>query len=192
MTDFVWAPPQPVQAAPAGPSRWRQDLTRFAAVVVGSVLLGAPAGLLWAAVAPHPMAHFVPGGAVITDGESTKAVVGGDGSYLLVMLAFGLLCGVLAWLFARRSGPWTVAALVVGGVLAALIAAAVGLRPGAAETIQALRSGAPGHPDIELYLGRMGEDGALHLRAPWAAVAWPVGALVAFLVGALRRPEELD
>ena len=47
-----FAPPPPL-AAPARPARRREDLLRFIAVVVGCVLLGAPAGLLWSAVAPH-------------------------------------------------------------------------------------------------------------------------------------------
>jgi hypothetical protein len=192
MSGFEWGAPQTLPSAPRR-SRRREDCATFGAVVVAAVLLGAPAGLLWAAVSPRPTAEFVRvEGPSIKNVESTKAMVGADGSYLLVMLVMGLLCGALAWFLARRSGPWTVAALVVGGVLAALVAAAVGLRPGAAETLQALRTGQPGSPDIALYLGRLGEGGDLHLRAPWAAVAWPVGALVAFLVGALQRPEELD
>jgi hypothetical protein len=100
---------------------------------------------------------------------------------------------VLGWLLARRSGPWTVAALAVGGLLAALVAARVGVVPGSHDAVEALRQGRVGHAPVDLYLGRLGPKSDLpHLRATWAALAWPVGALCAFLVGALARPEELD
>jgi hypothetical protein len=190
MTD-VWAAPASVVPAPR-PSRWREDATAFVGIVVASVLLGAPAGLLWAAVAPRVRVTFTADGPTVDNIESTKAFVGADGSYLLVMVGLGVLCGVLAWVFARRSGPWTVLALVLGGVLAALIAASVGLQPHSKEALAALRSKDTTQGSVELFLGRRGKDDDLSLRAPWAAVGWPVGALVAFLVPAFQRPEELD
>jgi hypothetical protein len=193
MSADFWAPP-PVHAQlprEPVPSRWREDLMTAAGIVVASVLLGAPAGLLWSLVAPRLTVGVNDGGVSVSNLESTKAFVGADGSYLVVMLVLGLVCGTLAWRFARRSGPWTVLALTVGGVLAALIAASVGLRPGAHHAIEALRQGSSFRGSVDLYLGKRTGD-SLSLRAPWAAVAWPVGALGAFLVGGLRRPEELD
>lgn len=187
----VWTPPPPV-AAEAGASRWREDVTAFGGIVVASVLLGAPAGLLWAAVAPRLTVTVTDDGQQVTNLESTKAFIGADGTYLVVMLVMGLLCGALAWRFARRSGPWTVLALVSGGVLAALIAAAVGLRPGAQEAIAALQQGSSFRGDVDLFLGVRDGGGEVALRATWAAVGWPVGALVSFLIGAFQRPEELD
>lgn len=171
--------------------RARRDAATVVAVVVASVLLGSPFGLIWAAVAPHLTVTVTDQGPQAPDLESTKAFIGADGSYAVVMAVAGVLCGLLAWRFARRSGPWTVLALVAGGVLAALIAASVGLRPGSQHAIEALREGSPIRGQVQLFLGRRsGSD--LSLRAPWAAVAWPVAALVAFLVPALRRPDELD
>jgi hypothetical protein len=177
--------------SPTALPTWREDVVPAVGVVVGSVLLGAPAGLLWSAVAPRLRISFGASGPSAADLESTKAFIGADGSYLLVMLAAGVVCGTLAWLFARRSGPWTVIGLTVGGLLAALVAARVGLVPGSHDAVVALRQGKVGHPPIDLYLGRLKGD-TPHLRAGWAAVGWPVGALGAFLVGALRRPEDLD
>ena len=171
--------------------RWHEDVPRALVVLVGSVLLGAPAGLLWAQVAPRLTVTFGPDGPMAQDLESTKAFVGADGSYVVVMLAAGLVCGAFGWLLARRSGPWTVAALTVGGVLAALVAARVGVVPGSHEAIEALRNGKQGHAPVDLYLGKLKGD-LPHLRSMWAAVAWPVAALATFLVGALLRPEDLD
>jgi hypothetical protein len=83
-------------------------------------------------------------------------------------------------------------ALAVGGVLAALIAGSVGLRPGSHESIQALQAQNRTSGAIELYLGKRDKHNGLSLRAPWAALAWPAGAVSVFLVGALRRPEDVD
>jgi hypothetical protein len=172
-------------------SAQRDDPLPPVVVAVGSVLLGAPAGLIWSAVAPRVRITFNASGPQAPDLESSKAFIGADGSYLVVMLVAGLLCGALAWWLARRSGPWTVVALAAGGVLGAVVAAHVGVLPGQHDSIQALRHGRAGHPPVDLYLGKLqGEH--THLRAVWAAVAWPVGALAAFLTGALLRPEELD
>jgi hypothetical protein len=189
----VWATPgsqdtagwQPV-LPPRGPSRLKEDVTRFAVIVAGLVLLGAPVGLLWSALAPHYTVVFVHGHETDPYLESTKAFIGADGTYFAVTAAVGLLCGVAAWFLARRSGPWTVAALALGGVLAALVAAHVGLLPGRQDAIDAYRAqkGA-----VDLFLGD--RDGT-NLRAPWTAVGWPVMALVGFLLPAFVRPEELD
>jgi MFS family permease len=191
----VWAPPRTTQTAgwetavPArGPSRLKQDVVRFVAVVAGMVLLGAPVGLLWSAVAPHYTVVFQGGEATYPFIESSKAFIGVEGSFVAVTLVVGALCGALAWRFGRGSGPWTVVALAVGGVLAALVASHVGLLPGRQEAFDAL---ARKQGSVQLFLGaRAGND--THLRAPWAVVVWPVAALVAFLVPAFVRPEELD
>jgi len=71
------------------------------------------------------------------------------------------------------------------------VAARVGVLPGSTEAVEALQQGRAGHPPVDLYLGRL-EGDTPHLRATWGALAWPVGALAAFVVGALRRPEDLD
>lgn len=167
-------------------------MPRALAVLVGCVLLGAPAGLLWSAIAPRVTVRLTDKGPVADNLESTKAFIGADGSYLLIGLALGLVCGTLAWLFARRSGPWTVVALAVGGALAALVAGRVGLMPGSQEVLEALKPGSLRRGTIDLFLGARGEGQQLHVRAPWSAVGWPVGALVAFLGWGLARPDELD
>lgn len=166
-------------------------MPRALVVVAATVLVGAPAGLLWSAVAPRLRVTFGAGGPTAPDLESTKAFIGADGTYLLVMLVAGALCGAVAWVLSRRGGPWTVLALAVGGTLAALVAARVGVVPGAKGAVQALREGHAGHPPVDLYLGRLSGD-TPHLRAPWAAVAWPVAAVLAFVTPALWRPESLD
>ena len=187
-----WQEYAPQPGSRTAPARWRKDVPRALAVVVTSVLLGAPAGLLWSAVAPRLRVTVTDQGIDAPDLEGSKAFIGADGSYLLVMLGVGVLCGVLAWLFARKAGPWTVLGLAVGGYLAALVAARVGLQPESQRAIQALSPGSSFRGTVDFYLGARSHGGDLHLRAPMAAVGWPVGALLAFLVPAGYRPHELD
>lgn len=178
---------------PAVETRWREDLTAFGCITVASVLLGAPAGLLWSALSPRYTVEVTDAQLNTPNLQSTKAFIGADGSYLVVMLVVGLLCGVLAWLFARRSGPFTVLGLVVGGVLAALIAQRIGLQPGSDSALAALKEGSSFRGEVDLFLGvRDQKSGDTSLRSAWAAVGWPVGALLSFLLFAFRRPEELD
>jgi hypothetical protein len=188
----MWAAPPELPSEAAGPARWKTDLPLSVGVVVGCVLLGAPAGLLWSAVAPRITVEFSRTGPQVPDLQSSKAFIGADGSFLVIALLVGALCGALAWWFARRGGPWTVGGLVVGGLLAGVVATRVGLMPGTDEVLAALRdSSRRTSGSVELFLGRRMDDG-LHVRAPWTIVGWPVGALIAFLVGAFRRPEDLD
>lgn len=168
------------------------DAQAALALMAGSVLLGAPAGLLWSVVAPRVHIIVSAQGLDAGDLESDKAFIGADGTYFLLMLGMGLLCGLVAWWVFRRSGPVTVLALVVGGGVAALVAASVGLMPGADRAVAAVAEGSSFRGHIDLYLGRLHPDKSLSLRAGSAFLAWPAGACLAFLAAALRRPQELD
>ena len=197
MTSFdAWAPPSAEggtagwQAPPpqASPGRLREDVRRALLVVAVTLLAGAPVGLLWSAVAPHYTVVFDKGEATYPGIESSKAFIGADGSFVLAMVAAGLLTGLAAWFLARRSGPWTVVALAVGGALAALVAMRVGLLPGRHESFEAI---ARKRGTVELFLG-VREGDSTHLRAQWAFLFWPATALLVFLVGAIARPEQVD
>ena len=163
-------------------SRRRHDAT-VAAIVVGVLLLlGAPVGLLWSAVSPRLTVVLAAGKDPAAQNLEGKAFIGADGSFVVICLLAGALTGVLAWLLARRSGPWTVVALVVGGVLAAKVAAVVGVRPGRAD-VMAMIHDPKATGTVHLFL---------KLRSPLTVLVWPVAALVAFLIPAYLRPEELD
>lgn len=173
--------------------RWPADALQALGVVVGMVLLGAPIGLLWSAIAPRLQFEVSDRGVEVLGPETSESFIGADGTYVLVIFGAGLVCGFLAWWLARRSGPWAVLALAVGGVLAALVAARVGLLPGKEEALAALQPGTQERGTFELFLGSRAEGtDDLHLRSAWAAVAWPVGALVAFLGCALAQADDLE
>lgn len=172
-------------------ARLLEDLQGFVLVAVGSVLLGAPAGLLWSAIAPRLDVRVSARGIEAGEVESSEAFIGADGSYFLVMLGMGVLCGLLAFWLCRRAGAAAVLGLAVGGSMAALIAMSVGLLPGADAAVDAVTEGSSFRGDIELYLGRL-KDNELLFRSTWAFVAWPAGACIGFLARASWRPDELD
>lgn len=151
-------------------------------VVLGCVLLAGPAGLVWAAVSPRLRVRLDDGGSTVTG--IGKDLVGADLSFLAVVFIAGVLSGALAWWLGRHSGPFTVVALLLGGLAASWLAARVGLLPAPTKAhVQALLRDPNSRGSIDYYLA---------MKSPGALVGWPVGALLAFVVAALRRPEELD
>ena len=164
---------------PAPPSRWRRDaLTGFFVAAV-SVLLGAPAGLLWSTLAPHARVDISREGASFADGVS-EVFVAADGWFLGVAVVVGIASGVLAWLFARAAGPVTVVALAVGGLLAALVAAEVGQRLGQDVLLQAAAGGVSGR-----YVANVA------VQAEQVLLGWPIAALATFLALVISRVDEI-
>lgn len=154
----------------------------MAATVLGCLFLAAPTGLVWAAVAPRLRIRLEQDGPVVLG--IGRQIIGADVSFLAVTFVAGLVTGLLAWVFCRRSGPWTVLALLFGGLLAAYFVIKVGVLP---EPTKAHVRTLIRDPDARGTI-----DSFVVLKSHYAVVAWPVGALLAFVAGALRRPEELD
>jgi hypothetical protein len=94
-------------------------------VAVALTLTGVPAGFLWNAVAPHAQGEVVEDGVDLVD-PVTKAFIGADVVFMIIMAAIGLVAGVLAWRLGRRNGPAISIGLVLGGLAAAFIAWKVG------------------------------------------------------------------
>jgi hypothetical protein len=159
---------------------WRVDLVTAAYVLGVTVLLGAPAGILWSALAPHAQIAITASGATFPNG-ATEVFVAGDGWFLGICAAAGILTGFLAWLGARRSGPYVVVALAVGGLLAAYIGAKVGRRIGQDELRAAAAAGTPG-----TYVANVA------LQAKQAILVWPIAALATFVTLVASRADEID
>ena len=159
---------------------WRSDVVTGAFVAGVSVLLGAPAGLLWSALAPHAHIAISASGATFADG-ATEVFVAGDGWFLGVALVLGLLSGFVTWLVARGSGPYAVIGLAVGGALAAYVAAKVGRRIGQDELRAAAAAGVPG-----TYVANVA------VQAMQVVLVWPIAALASFLSLVAARPDALD
>lgn len=177
------APPAaPAHGAPREPDGpgLREDAAAAGVTAAALVLLGAPLGLLWAALAPRVQVVLGgTGGPGLVDPE-TSAFVVADLGFGLLALGAGLVCGLVALLVPalRAYGPGTVVGLLVGGLLAAFVASRTGQEVGLEEFRAAVRD-----PQ-----GAGTVDATVRLRAVEALVLWPVGALVAYAVGtALRR-----
>ena len=159
---------------------WRVDLVTAGYVAGLTVLLGAPVGLLWSALAPHARIAISASGATFADG-ATEVFVAGDGWFLGICAVAGLLTGLLTWLAARRAGPYAVVALALGGLLAAYVGAKVGRRVGQDELRAAAAAGRPG-----TYVANVA------LQATQAVLVWPIAALATFVTLVVSRPDESD
>lgn len=189
---MTWSPPdlrRPPGSAvlpaagtpPAGRPRLLGDAFAGLATAAFTVLIGAPLGLLWSAVAPHSHALVEAGGAAFVADAETEVFIAADGWFLGLTLLVGVLTGVVAWLVARRSGPFVVVGLLVGGLLASYVASKVGVRIGQDALKAAIRSARPG-----TYTSNIA------LQTKIALVAWPLGALAAFGTLVASRVDEID
>lgn len=149
----------------------------FAAVLTAAitVLVGAPVGLLWAALAPRPAAVVVGEEAQLAMPGSNDFIAG-DGFFLLAVTLAGVVGGLLAWRLAREHGPAVVAGLAVGGVAAAYVAMVVGEQVTLEEVRQAVQNGQQGLLEVNL-----------RLLAKESLVGWPVGALLGYVGASLLR-----
>lgn len=167
-------PPPPV--APGHPPGGGPDGTRrgvlaalvaFVAVVAGTALLGAAAGLLWSAVAPRALVVVLGPGTPYAVNPETSAFIAADGWFTLLTVVGGIISGLLGYALAvRRYGALAMAGVLVGAAVAALIAKWIGQQAGAAAYSHSLAVGRPGVMLREpLMLGGLG-----------ALAFWPLAA----------------
>jgi hypothetical protein len=97
------------------------------AALAGSALLGAVAGLIWAAVAPRAvMQEVLRGEAQLVNAESSAYIVA-DAWFCAITVVGGLITGIFGYRFLIRRAGWIAAAgLVLGAVAAALLALWIG------------------------------------------------------------------
>jgi hypothetical protein len=145
----------------------RTIVVTLAAVVAGTALLGAAAGLIWAAVAPRALVVSVGGGSADVVNPETSAFIVAEAWFTLLTLVGGIISGLLGYMIAvRRAGASAMAAVLVGGLAAALIAKWLGQRSGAAAFNHALAVSRPGALlHAPLALGGLG-----------ALAFWPLAA----------------
>lgn len=163
-----------VLPAKASPSL-AEDARAGATAAVVTVLLGAPVGLLWAALAPRVDVVLSGEGVQLAE-PGTSAFIAGDGYFLLAVLIAGVVGGLVAWRLGRAHGPAVVVGLTLGGLAAAYVAMRVGSTVGLEEVQRAVDSGTQGALEL-----------SLRLRAREALVGWPVGALLAYVGASFVR-----
>ena len=120
--------PAPQAAFPAAPrpNAWftSRDLGPAAVVLIGLAILGAVLGLIWQAISPRTRGFVYLPNAVIP--EEKESLVAADGRFLLLTCAAGVVVAIAAWMRRSARGPATALALVVGGLLGALLTDFVG------------------------------------------------------------------
>lgn len=105
----------------------RSDVGAGLRVLLGSVPLGVVVGAVWAWVARSvPVGVLDDGSTVVLDPQSS-AGFGPMGLFVALTLGAGLVTGVAVWRWRRWRGPTVLLAATGGGVVAATIAALVGL-----------------------------------------------------------------
>ncbi len=100
-------------------------LPNLAVVVVLMWAVGGVLGLVWAWWSPPGPAGFVVAPGLVEPGES-EAFVAGDGRFAAVVLAVGILAGLLVWFARIGRGIPAVLVLAVGGLGGAGAMALVG------------------------------------------------------------------
>lgn len=137
------------------------------AVAAGTALLGLAAGYIWSLVAPRALLVMLsPGGAGLVQVE-TSAFIAADAAFCLIVVAGGVVSGVLGYLLAvRRYGPVAMLGLLAGGLAAGYLARWVGEQSGLVTFHQLLAN---------LPVGAHLRD-SLTLRASGALAFWPMAA----------------
>jgi hypothetical protein len=137
------------------------------ALLAGTALLGAVTGLAWAAVAPRALVVVVGRGSADVVNPETNAFIAADGWFTLLTVVGGIISGLLGYALAvRRHGAPAMAAVLAGGLAAALIARWIGQQWGTASFNHSLAAGRAGmllHAPLML--------GGLGVLAFWALAA---------------------
>ena len=172
MTGTAFGQPYEHVEPPSPPVR--SDVLAALVTLAVPLLVAAPVGLGWAALAPRAVGVLA-GGRYLQADPSSAAYIAGDSYFLAAVLLAGMVTGLAAWSFGQQHGPAVVTALAVGGVGAALIA----MRVGEAVGVEALERAVQG--------GAARVDVALDLGALSALAGWPAAAVLAYLAATLVR-----
>lgn len=124
-----WPPPS--AALPQPPDQQSRHTPAVAVtLVLGLTALGAPLGLLWAALAPDTPVLKTAEGAIYAQPQPEQPIAA-DGWFSLLGLGFGVLAAIAVWtLLRRRRGPVGLVATTVGALGTALVAWQLGRRIG--------------------------------------------------------------
>ncbi|MDX3639134.1 DUF2567 domain-containing protein [Streptomyces sp. MB09-02B] len=156
---------------PAGPGLRTEVIEAAVVTVVMALLGGAVLGVLWWWLAPHvPLVSD--GSAVYFKDTEGEQAVGVDGTFTLLALGAGALSGLVVFLLRRRGGVPLTVALMVGGLLGAVVAWRLGVWLG------------PG-TDVAARAKEVGQgvtfSAPLKLAAKGALLAWPFAGLLVHL-----------
>ncbi|MCF3173233.1 ABC transporter permease [Streptomyces sioyaensis] len=175
--------PQHPQAAPAhghgataehpdhtglGGPELARELREGAVIALVVAVSGVLLGVLWNWLAPHIPLIADTRNVYLKNTEGEEAI-GADGTFVLLSLGFGVLSAAVVFLLRRRGGIPLVVALVVGGLLGAVLGWVTGMWLGPT-------------PDVATHAKQVGPgvtfSGPLRLQAKGALLAWPIAAML--------------
>jgi hypothetical protein len=127
MTDAVTDTERPAPSLqPSRPARsWRP----LAVLAAAQLLAGLLAGLVWRLTAPSTRSYLISGAdgkpAFVVPDES-ESQIAGDGRFVLLSIALGMVFGLAAYRLRALRGPIVLAVLAAAGLLSSVLARAVG------------------------------------------------------------------
>jgi len=124
MTETV---PGPDPAEVPGAARASRAPAARALVVAlaGSAVLGFPAGLIWAAVAPRAVLQEVGQGTAQLVNAESSAFIGADAWFCVIGAAGGVITGLAGYRLLIRRKSWRVSAVLASGLIVGALAAAL-------------------------------------------------------------------
>jgi hypothetical protein len=160
--------------------RWRLA-ARLVGFVLGSLALGAAAGVIWWLAVDPPAYELNSNGGASTSERSLTEFIAGDAWFCAIGLVAGLLIGLAAWRWLRSIGWSVVLVVLVCAVASALTCWLVGYRLGPGDFSTRLAAAQPGQL-VPI---------PLTLRAYASLLTWPFFAIIPVLLGSsLGRDEE--
>ncbi|MET7361460.1 DUF2567 domain-containing protein [Streptomyces sp. NPDC005562] len=149
----------------------KTEVLRAAVIMVVVAVSGLLLASLWVWLAPR-VPLISDGKAVYLKDTEGEQAMGVDGTFTLLALGFGLVCGIVVFLLSRRGGIPLVVGLGVGSLLGALLGWKAGIWLGP-ET------------DVVAHAKAVGKgvvfDAPLELKAKGTVLAWPLAALAVHL-----------
>lgn len=169
-----------VPPAQTASSRYR-TVVRLACFVLGSLGLGAAAGLVWESVVDLPTYVVTGDGGATTTERGLSEFLAGDAWFCVIGLVLFLALGTLAWRWFSGLGWSLVPLVVITAMAAALLCWWVGYDLGPGEFPPRL---AAAKPDDIVPI-------ELTLRARASLLTWPFFAVIPVLLGSsLGRDDE--
>lgn len=168
--------PQPA-SPPGGRRATRSGVTGFAVALIGSAVLGLPAGLIWGEAAPRALLQEIGGTPEIVNVE-TSAFIGADAWFCGIAAVAGLITGLLGYRFlvAPRAGSAR-AAVTAGLILGGLAGAFVMLLLGEQIGLSAYQHHLASSPNGTTF------SASLSLGAKSALSFWPMLTAIVILIG---------
>ncbi|MEJ2890781.1 DUF2567 domain-containing protein [Actinomycetospora aeridis] len=158
---------------------------RLAAILT---VVGLPLGALWALLAPDVHVVALPGSGTGSPAGEADHAFDAVAIHLLMVAAFGVIAGAVAWRRRHRRGPVMLVALVVGALVGAVLAGRVGaLFAWASSPVPVLvdpaalgTSGVPGAPVPAVLTSLPPSPGPW-----WIALVAGLGAALTYVLAAI-------